>query len=304
MEQKKQEFDQGKRRKEGKEWKALSNQLYGYRRQVEALQGDDNPKTHTKKTWYEQRIQELAKEQLRFPASDPLDPDYKRLFFVRYADDFLIGIIGSKQEAQTIFREIENYLNTNLKLAISKEKSGIHHAKDGTAFLGYVVQNFTAEKVIKVHRKKFTKVVAVRRSMRNIIQLRIPYLKLSEFCQQKGYGNYAERRLLHKPGWEHRDDDEILLAYNAEMRGIANYYALATGVKEGLAKLMFLATYSCLKTLAAKHRSTVRKIATKHRQGGDFVVTTGTHLRRDTFIPQRFQASKAAAASDGHAVHF
>jgi len=33
------------------------------------------------------------------------------------------------------------------------------------------------------------------------------------------------------------------------------------------------------------------------------VLFVGTHLRRDTVIPQWFQASKAAAASDGHAVH-
>jgi hypothetical protein len=72
------------------------------------------------------------------------------------------------------------------------------------------------------------------------------------------------------------DDEEILLAYNAEMQGLANYYALATGAKKGLSKLLYIAEVSCLKTLAAKHQSTVRKMAAKPRHGRDFVVTTTT----------------------------
>jgi hypothetical protein len=70
------------------------------------------------------------------------------------------------------------------------------------------------------------------------------------------------------------DDEEILLGYSAEMRGIANYYALATGAKRGLNKLMYLAETSFLQTLAGKHRSTTSKMASKLRQGRDLVVTT------------------------------
>src|SRR4029453_12594010 len=63
-----------------------------------------------------------------------------------------------------------------------------------------------------------------------------------------------------EPSWLRMDDEEILLAYNAEMQGIANYYALATEAKKGLSKLLYIAEVSCLKTLAAKHQSTVRKM--------------------------------------------
>jgi hypothetical protein len=112
--------------------------------------------------------------------------------------------------------------------------------------------------------------------MRDRIQLRIPEKKLSEFCQRKGYGTYETTYPSYKPSWLRMDDEEILLAYNAEMHGIANYYALATGAKKGLSKLLYIAEVSFLKTLAAKHQSTVRKMAAKHRQGRDFVVTTTT----------------------------
>src|SRR5262245_51860626 len=83
--------------------------------------------------------------------------------YTRYADDFLIGIIGSKQETVRMFQEVEDFLSTSLKLEVSEAKSGIHHAKEGTAFLGYVVQNYSSEKVVKIHREQFTKVVAIRR---------------------------------------------------------------------------------------------------------------------------------------------
>src|SRR5262249_38904809 len=152
------------------------------------------------------------KNKKSLDASDPLDPNYRRLFYVRYADDFLLGIIGSKQEAETIFREVTTFLNIHLKLEISEEKSGIHHAKEGTAFLGYVVQNYTSEKIVKVHSPIYTRVgAATRRTVRERLQLRIPQRKMSEFCQRKGYGSYEEFRPSARPSWAHMDDAEILL---------------------------------------------------------------------------------------------
>ncbi len=72
------------------------------------------------------------------------------------------------------------------------------------------------------------------------------------------------------------DDAEILLAYNAEMRGLANYYALANGAKTGLQKLMDLAKGSFLATLARKHQSSISKENSRLRQGKDITVLTKT----------------------------
>ena len=192
------------------------------------------------------------------------------------ADDYLIGTIGSKQEAETLFMEIKSFLNSTLRLDISEEKSGIHHAKEGTAFLGYVVQNFTSEKTVKIHREAYTKVVATRRTVRERLQLRVPQRKMSEFCQRKGYGSYENFRPHARQGWVQMDEAEILLAYNAEMRGLANYYSLANGAKTGLNKLMYLAKSSFLATIAKKHKSTISKENSRLRQGKDIVVFTKT----------------------------
>jgi len=275
MEKKKQEFDQGKGRKTDREYNAVRSSISYQRKMVTTLKGDNNPEASIRVEGYKLKIRELSERQKRLPASNPLDETYRRLFYVRYADDYLIGIIGSKKEAEMVFQEIQTFLNTSLKLEISEEKSGIHHAKEGTSFLGYVVQNFSSEKVLKSHRKD-TKVIFTRRTMHEHIQLRVPHTKLSEFCQRKGYGNYQSLKPSPRPSWMQMDVSEILLAYNAEMRGIANYYALATGAKQGLHKLMYLATYSFLATLANKHDSSISKELAKHRQGGDIVATIKT----------------------------
>ncbi len=277
MEQKKQEFDQGKARHRTKEWVNKTFNVWRYRKRIDALKGDTNPELRIMQERYEQKIRELSEEQKRLPASDPLDPTYRRLFYVRYADDYLIGIIGNKQEAEILFKEVKTFLNTRLKLEISEEKSGIHHAKEGTSFLGYVVQNYTSEKTVKVHSTVYTRVgAATRRTVREQLQLRVPQTKMSEFCQRKGYGSYESFSPSARPGWVLMDDAEILLAYNAEMRGLANYYALANGAKTGLQKLMDLAKGSFLATLARKHQSSISKENSRLRQGKDITVLTKT----------------------------
>ena len=289
MEQKKREFDQGKARPLGLKWHNATVLMRYHRVKIDALKGDTNPEAMTRREGHEQRIRELSAIQKRLPSRDPLDPRYKRLFYVRYADDFLIGIIGDKQEAEILYRAIKTFLNTYLKLEISEEKSGIHHAKEGTAFLGYVVQNFTSEKIEKLRSPSFARVSAhTRRTIRERIQLRIPERKLSEFCHRKGYGDYEKLQPSRNPRWLQIDDEEILLGYNAEMRGIANYYALATGAKQGLNRLMHLAESSFLKTLANKHDTTASKIASKLRQGNDLIVTTNTKEGK----PKRYKLFK------------
>jgi len=277
MEQKKQEFDQGKARRQTREWLNTTFHIRYYRKRIDALKGDPHPDTHTMIQRYEQKIRELSDHQKRLPASDPLDPKYRRLFYARYADDYLIGIIGSKQEAEKLFSEVKNFLNITLKLDISEEKSGIHHAKEGTAFLGYVVQNYTSDKIVKVHSPIYTRVgAATRRTVKERLQLRVPQTKMSEFCQRKGYGNYETFHPSARPGWVQMDDAEILLAYNAEMRGLANYYALANEAKTGLQKLMYLAKSSFLATLAWKHKSSISKENSRLRKGKHMTVFVKT----------------------------
>jgi hypothetical protein len=99
------------------------------------------------------------------------------------------------------------------------------------------------------------------KSISEQIQLHIPQDKMQKFCAQKGYGIYATGKATHKPQWTQLSDAEIILAYNGELQGLANYYALAPSVKKALHKLEWIWQTSLLKTLANKHKTSVNKIA-------------------------------------------
>src|SRR5438093_2697843 len=88
-------------------------------------------------------IKELSQQLREMSSIDPFDSQYKRMRYARYADDFLIGIIGSKEDAQEVMTEVCSFLKQELNLAISKEKSAIRHSKKGVIFLGYEVRSYS-----------------------------------------------------------------------------------------------------------------------------------------------------------------
>ena len=66
-----------------------------------------------------------------------MDSEFRRLQYTRYADDFLLGFIGSKAEAEAIMEEVSGFLQTTLHLECSEEKTKIVHHNKGVIFLGY-----------------------------------------------------------------------------------------------------------------------------------------------------------------------
>jgi len=74
-------------------------------------------------------MKETRAKMLSVPASDPMDKNFRRLVYVRYADDFLIGVIGSQQDASDIKNKVGTFLKENLHLEMSEEKTLITHAK-------------------------------------------------------------------------------------------------------------------------------------------------------------------------------
>ena len=68
-------------------------------------------------------IKEFKKIQKTLPSYEQIDQDYRRMKYVRYADDFLIGIIGTKEEAEKIKNELTKFLTEHLQLELSQEKN-------------------------------------------------------------------------------------------------------------------------------------------------------------------------------------
>jgi group II intron reverse transcriptase/maturase len=197
------------------------------------------------------QARELLKQMRALPATDPMDPRYRRLFYCRYADDHLLGFIGPKAEAEQIKAKLARFLRETLKLELNTSKTLITHARTQRArFLGYhiTVQHSSA------------KLTGGRRTVNGTIALRVPPDVITAKC--------APYRRRGKPWQRSRlqnlDDYDIVRIYGAEYRGIVGYYRLAQDVWR-LSKLRWNALTSMLKTLAAKHKSTVTKIAARHR---------------------------------------
>ena len=261
-------FNRGSKRTKTTEYRRYRSRVAKLRRRVEVQHASEAPDNGKVASMIDE-IGRQSAELRRTPATDSFDPNYRRLRYCRYADDFLIGVIGSKAEARQIMDEVRTFLSGSLKLTVSEEKSGIHHASDGARFLGYDV---LTECHPHPHKANFGSRRVVRRGLKDRMRLRVPREKVLKFVNAKGWGDYDACRPTRRPALLHASDVEIAAAYNAELRGFATYYALACDVKRKLNKAAKLAFQSFLCTLADKHKSTSTRIARKLRQGQDYYV--------------------------------
>ncbi|MDK9500174.1 reverse transcriptase domain-containing protein [Streptomyces katrae] len=197
------------------------------------------------------KAERLRKLKLSIPSRDPEDPEFRRLKYVRYADDWLLGFAGPKREAEEIKQRIREFLSITLKLELSEPKTLITHATSQAArFLGYEV---------KVQRCD-TKLTASRRSVNGVVGLYVPQNVVRKYCAlYSSKGKPAQRGLLL-----HDSDFSIVAAYQAEYRGIVQYYLLAHNVAQ-LSRLRWVMETSMLKTLAGKHNSSVSRMARKYK---------------------------------------
>ena len=195
--------------------------------------------------------------------------DNKRLVYIRYADDWLIGICGDKTECEAIKAQIGTYLEETLKLELSEEKTLITHSSERVRFLGYDVSVRRSQEVkgFKNGRKA--------RSLNYRVELLVPLKeKVERFLFAKGVvAQTTDGKLkpMHRPYLLNYSDSEIVERYNAEIRGICNYYRLAVNYHT-LDYFCYLMEYSCLKTLANKHKSTVAKMREKYRKGKTWAI--------------------------------
>ncbi|HCQ6189426.1 group II intron reverse transcriptase/maturase [Clostridioides difficile] len=200
-------------------------------------------------------------QMLKLPAKQC---DDKKIKYVRYADDFLIAVNGNRQDCEKIKQELTEFISTTLKMELSQEKTLITHSNTPARFLGYDVR-VRRDQQIKPKGKFKT------RSMNNKVELSIPFKdKIEKFLFSSGIvkqrSDNGKLEPIHRPQLLNRTDLEIVTIYNAELRGICNYYGLASNFNK-LIYFNYLMEYSCLKTLAGKHRSKVSKIRVMYKDG-------------------------------------
>jgi group II intron reverse transcriptase/maturase len=194
---------------------------------------------------------DLEKQLRSLPASDPMDPGYRRLKYTRYADDHILGFIGPKADAEEIKAKLAKFLRETLGLELSQQKTLITHARSQHArFLGYDI-------TVQHSRDKIT---GGRRTVNGTIALRVPRDVIkAQIARYRRRGKPS-----HRPRLQNLDDYDIVRKYGAEYAGVVNYYLLARDVYR-LTTLRWNAESSMLRTLARKHRSSVAKMAARHK---------------------------------------
>lgn len=206
---------------------------------------------YLRRTGRAEQAKALKKKARSLPSIDPDDADYRRLRYVRYADDFLLGFAGPKAEAEEIREKLRTFLCETLKLELSPEKTLITHATTQAArFLGYD---------IVIHHCDTKHDRLGRRQLNRNPGLRVPADFVEKKCRlYMRKGKPAHRNLLTLS-----DDFDIVHTYQSEYRGYVQYYALAEN-RHWLDKLHWIMRISLLKTLACKHKSSVRKMHRKY----------------------------------------
>lgn len=199
-----------------------------------------------------EEARELRKQMQQLPSIDTNDPNYRRIKYIRYADDFLIGFVGPKAEAQEIKERLRTFLHDQLKLEMSEEKTLITHAATESArFLGYELQAMRSNTKHDRHG---------RRVVNGVIRLKVP----SDAIDRKCALYMRNGKPIHRAELGHDDDFSIVARYGAEYRGLVNYYLLAHNVHR-LNKLQWIMEWSMLATLAGKHKTSIRKMAWKYQ---------------------------------------
>jgi len=248
------DHDRGTGRASNPEYERVKTALYRLRKKLASVK---DTATEEEVARLEGAIALTKAKQLSIPSMDLMDPHYRRYRYCRYADDFLVGVIGSKRDAEEMMAAVRSHLSS-LKLEVSEEKSGVRHTTEGTMFLGYEVGTYTPGRTRWVPVLKDGK--TIRRAATGQVYLGVPRDKVRKFCQSKWYGDFDTMQSTHRKDMLNSSEVEIVAQYNAEFRGFAQYYALAGNVKTALSKLQYVEQGSLLATLAAKHQTSRVKV--------------------------------------------
>lgn len=257
----KERYEIGTKRKHSKEYINVAALIRHYKKRVNQV-----GMTTEKGQMYLEKVKELKRKLKSIPSKDELDKNFKRMHYTRYADDFLIGVIGSKEDAQEIKMNLTKFLKEELNLNLSQEKTLITNTTKKARFLGYDITTerskdytVTQNNGIKARQNRHIKLYVPKEKWEGKLK-ELGVLEITKEGQWKGKA---------RPQLQHNDDIEILMQYNAEISGLYNYYRLANNASV-MHKFCYIMEQSMLKTFASKYRTKVSKIWNRFSQDGRF----------------------------------
>lgn len=230
-------WNKGKKRRANNEYNRITAEIAKARRQ------DD-----------ENKVRELTLLRRTVPSMDTCDPGFRRMSYVRYADDFLISFTGTKAEAREILAEVEDFLRDKLGFNTNESKSKITHARSGQAkFLGYGISIHHSNE--KLSMGSHTK----RRCVNGIVRLGLP----TGYIRERSTRHMANGKPIHRTELIDNSIGEIIQVYQIQLRGIYNYYQYAEDVHR-LYDLKHSMQASLVQTIARKKKLTARKVYQKY----------------------------------------
>ena len=217
-------------------------------------------------------LRQMRAEQRNLPTHPLRETSYKSLQYVRYADDFLVGVVGSREDAERLKQDLAVFLKEKLGLTLSAEKTKITNTAQCARFLNYDIYVSRSQDIKRLKNGKRQRVYY------GVVQLRMPHekwaaklLELGAIRISKDASGKERWKAMPRGKLMNRTDIEILSRYNAEVRGLYNYYSLAGNVST-LNHFSSLMKYSMLKTFGSKYRCQVRKIKERYVKNGEFTV--------------------------------
>ena len=183
-----------------------------------------------------------------------MDPNFKRIYYFRYVDDFIIGVDGSKKDCMKLKNKINDFLKTELNLVLNLDKTKVTNAqRESAKFLGY-----------RVHKTVMRKMPIKRDKIGRLSRI-VPRLILDGPIDEI-VKRLIERRYATKAGNPTRNArfinyqlPDIINHYRAVERGILNYYSLANNYGNLASRVHFILKYSCVLTIASKMKLRTKK---------------------------------------------
>lgn len=219
--------------------------------------------------------QEAKKKRFNLP-SKVLIRGVMKIAYIRYADDFIIGITGEKAQAQELkelvlatgqnktplWCLVKLFLKEELKIELNEEKTKITNIKHKKIkFLGTYIKHRARNNRHLIIRSKTG---SIQRTIGNSIIMEAPIQELHKKLTEKGFFVRKDQKVIpvRYTKWIGLTIPDIILRYNSLANGIINYYSFVHNVP-ALKKLIYLLKDSLAKTLGDKLRLSVRKVYKK-----------------------------------------
>lgn len=259
-------FNKGERRKVSSEYRRLNNKKTRLAKKLKSVTDE------SVRAGMITEIKETLAQTYVTPCHEPMDANYRRIQYVRYADDFLIGVIGSKSECQAIKADIKEFMTEQLGLELSDEKTLITNAKDKAKFLGYEI--FVRSKAFMHKDSKGVMKRFGNGSVLLHVSMDTAKAKLLE------YGALRIAKEGNQDIWKPKPRgfmignkvEDIVAQYNTEIRGFYNYYAIANNISTIGHSFGYIMEYSMYKTIAQKLNLTMSQAKLKFLKDKKFIV--------------------------------